>query len=190
MSSIEANVFKLYVGKSHVEPTGLGRINGIAPGGYGIGLEGNDVDLRHWGYGGEKNTEVMSAHGLLRGAHLAFMECESPTIYVITPNGGTERYLTEFVPKWLDDAAKQGPSFTKDGLEHWHQLYALSGLGRLIVRKPEGNEETQATEAAQALAKAVAIQASLEFTKDRERFAKAGVLVTDEDANAPKITLG
>jgi len=190
MSSLKADEFKLYVGKSHVEPTALGRINGVAPGGYGIILVGRDMNRQHWGYGGVKNTEVMLAHGLLRGAHLAFIECETPIIIIITPTPGTEKYLREFVPKWLERAAEEGPAFTKDSLDEWRKLYVLSGLGKLIMRKPEGSEETQAAEAAQAWAQAAAAQAFLEFTKDRQRFANPGVLVTDEDATAPKIALG
>lgn len=190
MSSLKADEFKLYVGKSLVTPEGVGRINGVAPGGYGIGLVGRDMSQQHWGYGGERNSEVMFAHGVARGAHVAFLECETPIISIITPTPGTEKYLREYVPKWLERAAEEGPTFTKDNLGTWRELYALSGLGKLIVRKPEGSEETQAAEAAQAWAQVAAGQAFLEFTENRQRFANAGVLVTDEDAAAPKLTLG
>jgi len=186
MHSQEADAFTIFVGKSHCEPKPH-RINGIAPSGYGLLVSGVELSAQHWGYGGERNIEVMLAHGLLRGAHIAFLECDTPIINVITPKPGTKKYLTEFVPKWLKEGAKGKPGFTKDNLETWRQLYDLSGLGKLLIRMPESDDEWAFSESVQSVAKAAANQALKEYMSDPSRFAQAGVLVTDEDAAAPKI---
>lgn len=187
MDSQDPNTFNIFIGKSHVEPKHLGRINGIAPQGYGLAIIGKDLSLRHWGYGGERNTEAMLAHGLLRGAHLIFIECEMPIIHVVTPKTGTRKYLTEFVPKWLHEGAKGKPEFTKDNLGTWRQLYDLNGLGKFIIRVPEGDDEGALSELTQSVAKIAAKEAFKEFANDRTRFAAAGVLATDEDAVVAKI---
>lgn len=188
MDSQETNTFTLFIGKSHVEPVRLGRINGIAPQGYALKIVGKDLNVSHWGYGGERNTEAMLAHGLLRGAHLIFIECEMPIIHVVTPKTGTQRYLTEFVPKWLKEGAKGNPEFTKDNLDTWRQLYDLNGLGKLIMRTPEGDEERDSSKTVQNEAQDAAKKAFKEYTIDQSRFAVAGVLVTDEDTPETKIT--
>jgi hypothetical protein len=182
----EADAFTIFVGKSHCEPKPC-RIDRIAPSGYGLAVSGVDLSVQHWGYGGERSTEAMLAHGLLRGAHIAFLECDTPIINVITPRPGTEKYLTEFVPKWVKEGAKGKPGFTKDNILTWRQLYDLSGLGKLLIRMPKSDDERAFSESVQNLAKAAAKHALKEYTSDPSRFALAGVLVTDEDDAAPKI---
>jgi hypothetical protein len=186
----EEDAFTLFVGKSHVEPKQTGRLNGIAPMGYGMAIIGKNVNLRHWGFGGEKNTEAMLAHGLVRGADIVFIECHTPTIHIIAPKIGTQMYLTEFVPKWLKELSEGRPGFTRDNLKTWRSLYDLSGLGTLVMRMPETDEEAQLSKAVQTMARAAAEHAFLEFGRNKARFENAGVIVTDDDTESHMVVLG
>ena len=177
MSSDDEDYFRIWIGKSHVEPKS-GRINNVAPAAYALSIKGRQVDEDHWGFGGEKSTEAMFAHGLIHGLSIALRECEHPRIDVITNKLGTEKYLSEFVLKWMSDLAAGKRLSTKDNLATWKEALALSEIGRLKLRPPECAFEIAKLDYIQALSRVAAQKAFERFLNDRSLFKTPGIIET------------
>jgi hypothetical protein len=173
--------FRVFATSTHVER----RLNGIAPMAYALTIVGGPRPLTHWGWGGEKSTEAMLAHGLDRAVGDIFSECEEPTIEVITPAVGIDRYLKVFVPKWMR-LLQQNPNAlsNKDNGPVWKDLHLMALLANFTVRAPENSEERARCESLHRLAEAKANDAYHAFQENRARFETPGVYVADADEEA------
>jgi hypothetical protein len=163
----------IIIASSHIEV----RNNGIAPTGYAFSLSGKAKS--HWGYGGSKATLEMLAQGLNRAAELAFIDEENAAIEVVVRALGLQDYLTEFLPKWRPQM-NSNPGFARNNLEVWERLHNLALLGNFKIRLPVA-EEMKLVEPMQQLAKDAASTAYEDFRQNPDRYAQAGVFLTDED---------
>jgi hypothetical protein len=171
--------FRVFGTSTHVQR----RLNKIAPMAYGVMIEREPPAPPLWGWGVEKSTEAMLAHGLVRAVADIFNECEEPTIEVITPAVGIDLYVTEYVPEWMRQL-QLNPKFSRDSLRLWKEFYLMALLGNLRVRLPENREEKAQCKRLHQLAEAKANDAYKAFRQNRSRFATPGEYVTDADEEA------
>lgn len=164
----------IIIASSHIEI----RNDRIAPTGYAFSLSPGEV-TPHWGAGGARETQEMLAQGLNRAAQLAFINDLDADIDVIVRKPGFQKYLTEFLPAWRSKMAND-PSFSRNNLQVWERLHNLAILGDLKIRLPTA-EEMRLVENMQQLAKDAASRAHKDFQQNPDRYAKAGVFMTDED---------
>lgn len=164
----------IIIASSHIEI----RNDRIAPTGYAFSISPGETAL-HWGFGGARETQEMLAQGLNRAAELAFFNDPDTAIEVVVRKPGFQKYLTDFLPAWRLKMAND-PSFSRNNLQVWERLHNLSLLGDLKIRLPTA-EEMQLVEEMQQLAKSAASRAHEDFRQNPDRYAQAGVFMTDED---------
>lgn len=169
----------IIIASSHIEV----RNNGIAPTAYAFSLCASPTET-HWGYGGARETKEMLAQGLNRAAELAFINDPDVSIDVVVRRPGLREYLTDFVPAWRPQMAKD-PDFSRNNLQVWEQLHNLALLSNLKIRLPTA-DEMQLVEDMQQLAKDAALKAHEDFRRTPARYAQAGVFKTDEDEPTAK----
>lgn len=178
--------YTIIIAATHIEPA-EGRTNGIAPSGYGYVLVHGKNERGHYGYGGEKSTEAMSAHGLTRASTQCLIACEEPQITVVAANIGTEKYVTHFVPKWLEEM-KPGGQLYKDNDRTWRDLCAMSAMGNVSWRKPADQAERKQLKKAQELADDAVAKAVLYFQLHPDQRGQAGIVATDEDEQTAELS--
>jgi len=174
---METKQYHIFVESSAVES----RRNGIAPMGYGFIILGDGIEpTPHFGYGAEKDTQAMLAHGLYAAANEIFREWEEPIITVIKQGVGTQKYLTEFVPNWRRKITEGAQGFSRHNLVVWEKLYELSLLGKQKMIKPDSIEERLRVRQMKRLARDYAKEAQNHRQINESRYMTCGVFVTDE----------
>jgi hypothetical protein len=170
--------YRIVIAASHHEPKQ--RVNGIAPSGYSLIIAHGEQVAHHFGFGGERSTEAMFAHGLVRATTKIFIECETPHITVVAAKIGTGKYITDIVPLWLKKIAA-GVALSKDNERTWRDLHALSLMGDLILRLPESEQERSWLCEVQAHARDVKEHVYQYLLHHPELRGVTGVFATDEE---------
>ncbi len=176
-TEMPAQTFVIFIAESAREP--FFRPEKRAPMAYAFSILEMQSEKTRWGWGSERSPQAMRAHGLIRAVETILMACDEPELEVVTQGPGTEKYLTEFLPKWLAEGRGE---YSQDSYQTWMRLLALASMGSLKMRLPSVPAELAECRRIQQIARDRAGTAYDAFMKDDKPFYSSGVFVTDEDS--------
>ena len=172
-------MFKIFAAAAHREPNFIGRIDGIAPMGFGA-IVSEPLTMQISAWGGERSTEAMLVHGLLHATIDPFAYSDKPSFSIIVKNAGTRKYSEEFIPKWLTAPRNTG----KDNFAQWKDFSLQLQLGNIEFRKSKDHTETLLLKKAILLANTNAEEAFRAFNLSRDSFSEPGLKTLIKESSA------
>jgi hypothetical protein len=116
-----------------------GRLNQVAAGAYaGYLEEGGKDPIEIWGYGGEKNSQVMNAYGLSHAIEeiVASREGDDPfRLRVFVRKSGFVSYFKEYTPRWFAEDSGSASLRKHDAAEAWKRAAMMLVEGKITINE-------------------------------------------------------